>query len=62
MDKFYKLIIISLLSISLLSCSQSIENAQVFIATNDLGYSSNGGFDIIGRGQNSTQRGCNLMI
>ena len=33
-----------------------------FIATNDLGYSSNDGFDIIGRGQNSTQRGCNLMI
>lgn len=33
-----------------------------FIATNDLGYSINGGFDIIGRGQNSTQRGCNLMI
>ena len=41
MDKFCKIIISSLLSISLLSCSQSIENAQVFIATNDLQIGSN---------------------
>ena len=41
MDKFYKIIISSLISISLLSCSQSIENAQVFIATNDLQIGSN---------------------
>ena len=41
MDKFYKIIISSLLIISLLSCSQSIENAQVFIATNDLQIGSN---------------------
>ena len=41
MNKLYKIIIPSLLTISLLSCSQSIENAQVFIATNDLQIGSN---------------------
>ena len=41
MKKLYKIIISSLLIINLLSCSQSIENAQVFIATNDLQIGSN---------------------
>jgi len=35
MNKLYKFIIPFLLIINLLSCSQSIENAQVFIATDD---------------------------
>ena len=47
-------------------CINIIDLANIyscgFIATNDLGYSYNGGFNIIGRSQNSTQRGCNLMI
>tara|TARA_Y100000766_G_C18875059_1_gene590352 strand:+ start:111 stop:1094 length:984 start_codon:yes stop_codon:yes gene_type:complete len=47
-------------------CINIIDLANIyscgFIATNDLGYSYNGGFNIIGRNQNSTQRGCNLMI
>jgi len=33
-----------------------------FIATNDFGYLTRIGFNIIGRNQNSTARGCNLMI
>ena len=47
-------------------CINIIDLANIyscgFIATNDLGYSHNGGFNIIGRNQNATQRGCNLMI
>ena len=41
MNKLYKFIIPFLLIINLLSCSQSIENAQVFIATDDLQIGSN---------------------
>ena len=41
MKKLYKIIIPFLLIINLLSCSQSIENAQVFIATDDLQIGSN---------------------
>ena len=33
-----------------------------FIATNDFGYLSKNGFNIIGRMENSIQRGCDLMI
>ena len=47
-------------------CINIIDLANIyscgFIATNDMGYSNNGGFNVIGRSQNSTQRGCNLMI
>ena len=41
MNKLYKISIPAFLIISLLSCSQSIENAQIFIATNDLQIGSN---------------------
>mgnify|MGYP001274670840 CR=1 FL=1 len=33
-----------------------------FIATNDLGCKINDGFNIIGRAQNASERGCNLLI
>tara|TARA_Y100001968_G_scaffold332857_1_gene392695 strand:+ start:215 stop:1195 length:981 start_codon:yes stop_codon:yes gene_type:complete len=33
-----------------------------FIATNDSGYLTNDGFNIIGRNQNSIARGCDLMV
>ncbi|MBF25683.1 MAG: acyl transferase [Flavobacteriales bacterium] len=33
-----------------------------FIATNDFGYLTQNGFNIIGRAQNASDRGCNLMI
>ena len=33
-----------------------------FIATNDFGQLNKTGFDVIGRNQNATARGCNLMI
>ena len=47
-------------------CINIIDLANIyscgFIATNDLGYVINDGFNIIGRNQNATDRGCNLMI
>ena len=33
-----------------------------FIATNDLGIINKDGFDVLGRAQNASERGCNLMI
>jgi phenylacetate-coenzyme A ligase PaaK-like adenylate-forming protein len=33
-----------------------------FIATNDLGVINKDGFDVLGRAQNASERGCNLMI
>ena len=37
-------------------------NSCSFIATNDVGYLNSSGFNIIGRSQNASERGCNLMI
>ena len=47
-------------------CVNIIDLANIyscgFIATNDLGYLTKHGFNIIGRNQNATERGCNLLI
>jgi len=47
-------------------CINIIDLANIyscgFIATNDLGHLNNSGFNIIGRSQNSVERGCNLMV
>ena len=37
-------------------------NSCSFIATNDFGYLTSSGFNILGRSQNASERGCNLMI
>ena len=46
-------------------CINVIDLANIhscgFIATNDLGQINTSGFDIIGRAQNATQKGCSLM-
>ena len=46
-------------------CINIIDLANIyscgFIATNDFGYLSKNGFNIIGRAQNSSERGCSLM-
>ena len=46
-------------------CINIIDLANIhscgFIATNDLGHKVNDGFNVTGRNQNATERGCNLM-
>tara|TARA_B100000676_G_scaffold270379_1_gene287049 strand:+ start:2131 stop:2946 length:816 start_codon:yes stop_codon:yes gene_type:complete len=41
MKRIFKTVILFILNVGLLSCAQSIENAQIFIATNDLQIGSN---------------------
>jgi len=47
-------------------CINIIDLANIysccFIATNDIGYTINKGFNILGRAQNASERGCNLLI
>tara|TARA_B100000902_G_scaffold396419_1_gene457357 strand:- start:1042 stop:2019 length:978 start_codon:yes stop_codon:yes gene_type:complete len=47
-------------------CINIIDLANIhtcaFIATNDFGYLTNNGFNIVGRAQNASERGCNLMV
>ena len=51
---------------SLRGCINIIDLANIhscgFIATNDLGKLVDKGFDILGRAQNSSERGCSLML